>query len=367
MPRSDDLQRDAVNELAARQAIRQCIATHSRGVDRADRELLCSAYHENATVDYGFFTGAAMDMAQILVDMQRQGPVTLHRPSNVWIRINGQSAISESYVIAYAESAQGDTPQQSLIGGRYLDRHEKRNGLWRLVHRTYVLDWHCSRSGTTDRTESSIGSGHFVPFGAHGAQDPGSLLLALQFAGQQQLPSQENVMQTMTDGDLDTMISRQAIEDLLLAYCRGVDRGDAELLASVFHDDATVISGVINGSAKDFARDIVAWCGENTKSVFHTFSNQWIEISGDSAVGEAYVMAAQLVDTPDGVITALVGGRYLDRFERRAGMWKIAQHTFVMDWNLSQPAPVAQGEDPFAAMLRGGRKPNDPLYEFWPA
>lgn len=192
------------------------------------------------------------------------------------------------------------------------------------------------------------------------------MLLALEFAGHQQNPPQENVMHALADNHLDRIMSRQSIEELLLAYCRGVDRGDVELLSSVFHDDATVVSGVINGNARDFARDIVAWCGENTQRVFHSFSNQWIEINGETAVGEAYVIAAQVVETPDGVITALVGGRYLDRFERRGGSWKIAEHTFVMDWNLSQPAPVEQGEDPFAAMLRGGRKPNDPLYEFWP-
>lgn len=367
MPIADPAQQAALQELAARQSIQQCLATHSRGVDRADAELLCSAYHDDATVDYGFFAGPATEMAQILATMLRQGPVTLHRPSNSWIRITGEKAISESYVIAYAESASGGESSQNLVGGRYLDRHEKRDGVWKISHRAYVLDWTISRPGAKNSTEGSIASGHFVPFGAHGAQDPGNHFLAMQFAGFNHTSAQGNFMSgtSLSAGDIDTILSRQVLENLLLAYCRGVDRGDAQLMASIFHDDSTVISGVLNCNGKDFARDIVTFVAENTLRVFHTFSNLWIEIDGDTAVGEAYVIAAQTVDTPDGVIDTLVGGRYLDRFERRNGEWKIAHHTFVMDWNMSQPASALAGEDPYAAMIRGGRKPNDPLYGFW--
>lgn len=367
MPKASPSQQDALQQLATRQAIQQCLATHARGVDRADEELLRSAYHFDATVDYGFFAGPASEMAHLLVAMQRQGPVTLHRPSNIWIRINGHTALSESYVIAYAESQQDGGSSQNLIGGRYLDRHEKRDDIWKLSHRTYVLDWTISQPGAKNATEGSIASGHFVPFGAHGAQDPGNLFLAMQLAGFNKNSAQGNSMttHTFTDGDMDAILSRQVLQDLLLAYCRGVDRADARLLASIFHDDSTVISGVLNCNGKDFARDIVTYVRDNTLQVFHTFSNQWIEINGDTAVGEAYVIACQTAQTPEGAVATLVGGRYLDRFERRNGEWKIAHHTFVMDWNMSQPAPAVTGEDPFADMLRGGRKPNDPLYGFW--
>lgn len=40
----------------------------------------------------------------------------------------------------------------------------------------------------------------------------------------------------------------------------------------------------------------------------------------------------------------LTGGRYLDRYERRAGMWRIAERTFVADWTMAQPAGA--GLDP---------------------
>jgi hypothetical protein len=50
-----------INNLVAKQGIADALAMHSRGVDRADTNLLGAAYHPGATVDYGFFVGPAAD------------------------------------------------------------------------------------------------------------------------------------------------------------------------------------------------------------------------------------------------------------------------------------------------------------------
>ncbi|MFN4135059.1 MAG: nuclear transport factor 2 family protein [Novosphingobium sp.] len=89
------------DDLVARHGILNALAAHSRGVDRADANLLASAYHEGATVDYGFFAGPAATLVDILAGAQKSAPPTLHRTSNCWIRVDGNAATSESYVIAY--------------------------------------------------------------------------------------------------------------------------------------------------------------------------------------------------------------------------------------------------------------------------
>ena len=47
-------------------------------------------------------------------------------------------------------------------------------------------------------------------------------------------------------------------------------------------------------------------------------TNHWIDIEGDAAVGESYVIAYQQIagEEPQDVMT---GGRYIDRYERRDG------------------------------------------------
>ena len=48
------------------QAVGTVLATHSPGVDRGDEQLFALAYHEDATVDYGFFNGPARELIPIL-------------------------------------------------------------------------------------------------------------------------------------------------------------------------------------------------------------------------------------------------------------------------------------------------------------
>jgi hypothetical protein len=85
-----------LRELAAKHAIENALSMHSRGVDRADYNLLASAYHDDATVDYGFFSGAARQLAEILAGAQKGQPVTMHRTSNMWIAVDGDEARSKA-------------------------------------------------------------------------------------------------------------------------------------------------------------------------------------------------------------------------------------------------------------------------------
>ena len=49
----------------------------------------------------------------------------------------------------------------------------------------------------------------------------------------------------------DPAAAAEAIRQAALRYCRGVDRLDAELMRSAYHDDATDDHGVFVGSAAD--------------------------------------------------------------------------------------------------------------------
>ncbi len=348
-------------DLIARQAIANALATHSRGVDRADANLLAAAYHPDATVDYGFFVGPAADMIPMLIGGQKAGPVTLHRTCNIWIRVDGERAVSESYVIAHASSI-GDDARQRLIGGRYLDRHACRDGVWRLSHRTYVLDWNINRASTAAPQDPPVAPGHFVPTGGHAAADAGRALLAFHAArhrsrGPSPMPAPP------TDTAIDAALSKQALHDLSMAYARGVDRGDAALIASAFHPDATVISGIVNGPAPDFARDIVAYVTANSDYCFHSIANEWFEIDGDRAIGESYVLAMMTTGGRD----VMTGGRYIDSFERRDGAWKFTSRAFVLDWSTDNPASGETGGMFASLTTRGSFGRGDPVYAHWAA
>ena len=163
------------------------------------------------------------------------------------------------------------------------------------------------------------------------------------------------------DVNIDAVLSKQAIQELIMAYARGVDRADKGLLASIFHDDAVVVSGVVNGSGAQFANDICDYVQANLERCFHSVANIWIEVKGDRAVGESYVIATSTVDNKE----TLTGGRYIDSYERRDGVWKISSRTFVLDWTSAGPSTYET--DGFYAGLttRGCYGKEDPVYRFW--
>lgn len=347
-------------DLIARHAIRNTLARHSRGVDRADANLLASAYHPGATVDYGFFAGPAATLVEILAGAQKAALPTLHRTGNCDIRMAGSRAVSESLVIAHAEEPrEGGANLRRMIFGRYLDRHECRDGEWRLTHRTYVLDSNINRTDAGLRCDPPLADDHFVPEGGKGAADPARVLIAHHRAAAR--PLQEARPMDIDAAALDAALSREAIRSLVYGYCRAADRADADLMASLFWEDATVISGVTNGSAADFAREVVAYVTTNLEACFHSVSNEWIEVKGDHGVGEHYVIAHDRAGGTD----RMTGGRYVDSYERRGGIWKIASRTFISDWTAAHPTTFEPAGFYEGLTTRGCFGRIDPIYKHW--
>src|SRR3546814_13116276 len=55
------------DELADREAIRDCIIRYARGIDRIDEEELDSVYWDNATDDHIFFCGDASRFKELIL------------------------------------------------------------------------------------------------------------------------------------------------------------------------------------------------------------------------------------------------------------------------------------------------------------
>jgi len=356
----------ALAEVATIQAIRKLLALHGRGIDRADAGTIAACYHPDAQVDYGFFDGPASELAAILGAAQQGAPISLHRVAQSWISQTGEDeAIGESYVTAYAEAPADDgTPRQRLICGRYLDRFTRREGEWKIAHRRYVLDVPLSHEGSFAAPPLGPFSHHF-PTGGHGRADPGMALLsrahAAAFSSRKEAPAM-----TAPSADLiDQTISTQQLATLTAAYSRGVDRTDADLLRTLFHDDSVVTSGAFNGNGQDFAVEICKIVRDTFEQVFHSTANQWFEIDGDEAVGESYAIATSILRGGEERIGIVTGGRYIDRFARRDGVWKFAERHFVCDWTLQQAAPRQEDAMIASLPLRGEQGPGDPIYRFW--
>lgn len=355
-----------IADVATIQAIRALLARHGRGVDRADAATISQCYRPDATVDYGFFNGPASEFATLLATAGNESPTSLHRTGQSWISVNGREARGESYVIAYAPAVDGSgNGRQRLVCGRYLDRFTHEDGAWKIAHRRYVLDVAISRNGAFTPPPLAPLSAYY-PSGGHRSADAGMALLARAKAALPIHPK-ENDMTDLSTGVspelIDRAISTQQLATLTAAYCRGTDRTDAGLLKTLFHDDSVVMSGAFNGNGQDFAVAICEIIRTHFRQAFHSTANQWFEVDGDAAIGESYVIAATTMR--EGGASMLTGGRYIDRFARKDGVWKFSERHFVCDWVMEHPATEQEDPDIAALPLRGKQGIDDPVYAFW--
>jgi hypothetical protein len=142
--------------------------------------------------------------------------------------------------------------------------------------------------------------------------------------------------------DIDEVVARMEIMDVLWRYCRGVDRGDAQLLNSVYHEGAIDDHGTYNGPAAGFVDYIVP--GMDIPDIVgqHHITNVNFEFDGDVAKVESYFIAYHPVPIDGGPDElAIVGGRYNDTFEKRNGKWLIAHRRVLGDFSRDRiPGPA---------------------------
>ena len=149
---------------------------------------------------------------------------------------------------------------------------------------------------------------------------------------------------------LEDLLERQDILDCLIRFSRGIDRFDRELFLSAFHSDAIIDAGEFVGGPEklyDWASSLHA---RGQSSTQHNLLNHSCEIDGDAAHSETYYLfAGRNRDETNWV----AGGRYIDRLERRSGVWKIALRCNAVEWSGMIPTAALPFENVADLHLNG--------------
>ena len=161
---------------------------------------------------------------------------------------------------------------------------------------------------------------------------------------------------------IDQVIAKQEIYELCCAYTRGLDRLDADLMRSVFHDDATVDYGFFQGNATDFV-DFAQNALSSHLANHHMLGQANIRVQGDRGVGEIYFQAFHKIIFEGEKKDLFVCGRYVDRYERRDGVWKMAFRSEVNDWSRTEPDLDTYLEG--SNSILGARRPDDYSYRIF--
>jgi len=132
---------------------------------------------------------------------------------------------------------------------------------------------------------------------------------------------------------LETMLAKQDILDVLARYARGTDRADEALMRSCYHEDAIEEhANAYSGPAKDYIPDAVKRI-RKMGVMAHYVCNSHIELDGDTAWVESYVLTFARFAKDGRNYDTFTGGRLCDRFEKRGGEWRIAHRKITFDWN----------------------------------
>lgn len=127
-----------LQEVADRDEIRQTLMRYCRGVDRADEDLINSAFHPGAIDDHGTPRPATELARGVATGPQRQ---LMHFTGNVLIELDGDTAFAESYFISFSPHDEDGLTSTRTRAGRYLDRFERRDGAWKITYRRVVDEW----------------------------------------------------------------------------------------------------------------------------------------------------------------------------------------------------------------------------------
>ena len=90
-----------LNELADREAIKECLYRYSRGVDRLDADMVRSAYWPDCVDNHLSFTGNAEEFIAWSFESMRGMDQSQHFIANVLMTIRGNTADVESYFYGF--------------------------------------------------------------------------------------------------------------------------------------------------------------------------------------------------------------------------------------------------------------------------
>jgi len=144
--------------MADRAMIQDVIYRWCRAVDRLDRDGMLAVFYPEAIDSHGPYIGPVEGLVDWVMARHEPIPFSSHFIGNMLIEFAGEHvALVESYVrtiqhypvCAKAQLSQltggahgpADRAMDMFTSSRYLDRMERREGEWKIAHRTLIQDW----------------------------------------------------------------------------------------------------------------------------------------------------------------------------------------------------------------------------------
>jgi len=136
----------------------------------------------------------------------------------------------------------------------------------------------------------------------------------------------------MSHAALADLLAKQSITEQIYAYCRAMDRMDADLGRAVWHETGTADYGsIFKGTGHGF----IDWVNKQHSALLmhsHQVTNILVKVKGRYATSESYLTVALRHEENGHLLETVSRGRYVDRWSRRKKKWAIDHRIFIYDF-----------------------------------
>jgi len=310
-----------LSTLRDRLQIRDVILRAAMAIPTRDAASLLTFFAEDARV-LGYPEGLELSPGEYVSSVTgaewdgRQQVIT-----NLEIDLDGDVAIASSMFIdtIAPDPAHRPVPTTTMTAGRFVDRVARIDDEWRITQRQIEVDW--AVAGDAEIL------GQFRAAGGTTADV---------------LEREQAIAEQRTALDEQSLIDRQNIADQIARLARGVDRLDLDVFTTHFDDSMTMAFGSIEVPGSTFV-GMSSGDAPNRYATQHAVSNVVIAVDGDEALSSTHLFG--VISYRPGFGPAFIkernsatggllfsGCRYLDRWQRVTGGWRLVRRDLVQEW-----------------------------------
>ena len=169
-----------------------------------------------------------------------------------------------------------------------------------------------------------------------------------------------------SSAQIQELLDKQAITELIYTYPRGLDRMDKDILLSIGHPDAKMKFGKTDFPSWAAYVDWLIKAHNDMVGNNHRITNILVKVNGDKAVSECTGTATLLVPKegdPSLYEERWMHSRYLDTWSRRDGKWGLDDRKTVIDYRRISYVAAEEVKKNYQIGARTGR--DDPSYKLF--
>lgn len=142
-----------LQEMLDHYEITKTLNEYCHGLDRMDHARMAGIYAKNSYDNHGPFQASGPDFVTQVLGIMKDGSShgDAHMLGQTLIKVDGDTAGADTYFLSTSRKVNDDGSEVLLqMGGRYVDKLVREDGIWKVKHRVCVRDWSISLPVATD-------------------------------------------------------------------------------------------------------------------------------------------------------------------------------------------------------------------------